>query len=204
MRCQLRKQISGYRSAEDLLDALKHEFQRQARLVACRSNSFTADKIARRLGAISRIDETTVSILPCNGELIAIADIYCRPSPSFWCLLGLALLSVVLWPIPVLIYLAERRSVRRVVAECLGRVQADSLRRAPMELSSGRISPGTSPNERRSGTKLFVRIENEIKGPFDRRHLKVLADAGLINSRTKARPEGADSWQPLIALRSWL
>ena len=45
--------------------------------------------------------------------------------------------------------------------------------------------------------KLFVMLENEVRGPFDREQLRELAAAGVVTGTTPAAIGGSGPWQPL-------
>ncbi len=115
----------GLANQEKILQSLQRELDKVAVQVRRKDNTLQIKGIKASLGSINRVDYTRLEVLETEEGFLLQARVNYRPSAVFWILLGLLLLTYIMWLIPLIFYFTQRQTVQISIQEVLERVRQD-------------------------------------------------------------------------------
>ncbi len=123
MRFEISQTFRTNRPKQEVVSFLEGQLRRVSRRVTRSGDTVTAKSIEASFGSINRADSSVFSVREKETSLICIADVNYRPSFVFWVLLLVLLFTWVLWLIPIVFYLVQKKTVRSAIADVFARVK---------------------------------------------------------------------------------
>lgn len=118
MKFQVTDRIQTNASATQLLDALENQFKRKSESQSRIGDAIRVNSIEASFGSINRSDKTDITVRPADGGYLMVADVKYRPSVWFWVILIVTLFTYVLWLVPIVFYLIQKKTVKEGIEDC--------------------------------------------------------------------------------------
>lgn len=123
MRFEVSEQIRTRRDKAHLLSALETQLRKVSRGVVRNGDLIVASGIEASFGSINRTDRATVSVQMKDAGFLCVAEVTYRPSVAFWIILLLLIFTYVLWLLPIIFYITQKKTVRSAIADTFARVK---------------------------------------------------------------------------------
>ena len=124
MEFELRQHMPLDRAEQHrLLQALHRELEQVAYQVQRQGSVLVVTGVKASWGSINRKDVTRVEILETEDGLQILAKVSYKPSLAFWILLGLLLLTYVMWLVPLVFLITQKKTVQEGIQEALHNVR---------------------------------------------------------------------------------
>lgn len=123
MKFEISQTFRTNRSKQEVVSFLEGQLRRVSGRVTRSGDTVTAKSIEASFGSINRADSSVFSVREKEAGYICIADVNYRPSVVFWILFIALLFTWVLWLIPIVFYLVQKKTVRSAIADVFARVK---------------------------------------------------------------------------------
>jgi hypothetical protein len=124
MKFEVSEQIRCLAEKRAVLDSLELQFRKISRTVERTGEAIRVRNIEASFGSINRSDETLVRVQQKNNGALCVAEVTYRPSVAFWIFFILVLFTyLLLWWIPILFYLTQKKTVRNAIVDVFLRVK---------------------------------------------------------------------------------
>jgi hypothetical protein len=160
MRFEISEQIRTRRDQVAIVNALETQLRKVSRKVVRAGDVITASAIEASFGSINRSDRAVLRVEPKGAGCLCVAEVTYRPSVAFWILLVLLLFTYVLWLLPIVFYLTQKKAVRSAVADIFTRVKNE------FEMDTASEGPGLDDLEKLAALKqkgILTEAEFETK-----------------------------------------
>lgn len=137
------ERIYTNRPKEEVLRSLEDQFRNVSKGVSRIGDTLQATMIDTSLGSAHRLDTTSISIRKADGGYLVVADVNYKPSVFFWICLILFLFTYIGWCVPILFYIAQKKTVRTAIRDCFQRTK-NELNQQPFALQ-GATAAGAAP-----------------------------------------------------------
>jgi hypothetical protein len=140
MRFETSYGIATDESDERLQHALSERFRSITANVRLEKGRAIAFGPKTPFGSVDRADIARLEIRQVHDQALVTATVRCRPSFWFWASFVVGLFTIVLWLVPIMLYLAQKASEQAVLEKGLRRLKGE-FHRAALAQSKTSLAP---------------------------------------------------------------
>ena len=123
MRFEVSERIRTSSSQEDLLRVLEDQFRKVSKSAYQSGQTIVANSIEDSFGAVTRKDETVISLRQAEDGWLVIANVSCEPSFAFWVILIITFFTWIFWLLPIGAYFYQKTAIQKTISDCFLRVK---------------------------------------------------------------------------------
>ena len=127
MKFEVSERIQTSASKEEILRGLEEQFKKVSDSVQRSGETLTVKSIEASFGSINRSDTTTVELRDTDDGYLLLANVHYRPSVAFWILLVILIFTYILWLLPIVFYLTQKKTVQTGVQEVFTRIKNEFM-----------------------------------------------------------------------------
>ena len=123
MKFEVSERISTTARKEDLLLFLEDQFRKVSGNVRRQDDSLFVKSIEATFGSINRSDDSVIELKRAEDGWLVIALVNYRPSVAFWIIVILLLFTWIMWLLPIVFYLLQKKTVQNSIQDVFLRVK---------------------------------------------------------------------------------
>ena len=123
MEFEVSERISTTARKEDLLLFLEDQFRKVSGNVRRQDDSLFVKSIEATFGSINRSDDSVIELKRAEDGWLVIALVNYRPSVAFWIIVILLLFTWIMWLLPIVFYLLQKKTVQNSIQDVFLRVK---------------------------------------------------------------------------------